>query len=821
MSMGLGPITAIYQAHINRYLELRRLVDTSRSRVWCFVGDGEMDEPESVGALGVAGREHLDNLIFVVNCNLQRLDGPVRGNGKIIQELEALFRGAGWNVIKVIWGSRWDALLAKDVDGVLLDRMNTTVDGEYQKLAVESGAYIREHFFGPDPRLRKMVDNLSDEELQTLPRGGHDYRKLYAAYKLATEQRGAPTVILAKTIKGWTLGPEIEARNATHQIKKMTKAQLRALRDRLYLTDDIPDEALEGDPPYVRPAEGSDAMEYLRARGRVLAGPLPVRVVRPRHRQRPDPKAFEEFAAGSRGQAVSTTMAFARLLRNLVRDPNVGELVAPIVSDEARTFGLEPIIAEAMIYAPEGQNYVPVDAGLPLHYAESSSGQVLQEGITEAGALSSFIALATAYATWGRPMVPVYLFYSMFGFQRVGDLAWSLGDVRGRGILAGCTAGRTTLLGEGLQHDDGQSPLLASTNPAALVYDASFAYEVAVIMEHAIADMLGPSPQDRFWYLTLYNETYQMPPLPEQEAEAVRRGIIEGLYRFAAAPEVKGEFARVAVFLGPDVAHRHGRATDPGRALWRRCGRMGRDVVGSTAHRRARGGAVEPAAPRQQSAPGPRHSGARTRSRPRGRHHRLHASGSRPGGPFRRAPLRLTRHRRVRPFRRAVRAAVLLRGRRRPFGGGRAAAACTRRADQGLARRQGDPRPGHRSGADAAVQDLTRATKVARASSAPAGTDSRKARRSEWISMPTSKNAQHAFSRAPSDAAATRVASESSSTSRRVVSSTSRDETDDATNARHSSARTASDPASRVHAIGIGSRAAARPLMAGRATRRG
>jgi pyruvate dehydrogenase E1 component len=556
VSMGLGPINAIYQAHVNRYLNLRRLVDTSASKVWCFVGDGEMDEPESIGALGVAGREHLDNLIFVVNCNLQRLDGPVRGNGKIIQELEAVFRGAGWNVIKVIWGSRWDPLLAKDIDGVLLDRMNTTVDGEYQKLAVESGAYIREHFFGPDPRLRKLVEDLSDDELRTLPRGGHDYRKLYAAYKLATEQKGAPTVILAKTIKGWTLGPEIEARNATHQIKKMTKAQVRALRDRLYMTDDIPESALEGDPPYIRPAEGSDAMEYLRARGRVLDGPLPVRVVRPTPALRPDVKVFEEFAAGSGKQAVSTTMVFARMLRNLVRDPAVGSLVAPIVSDEARTFGLEPLIAETKIYAPDGQNYIPVDADLPLNYAESSSGQMLEEGITEAGALASFIALSTAYATWGQPMVPVYLFYSMFGFQRVGDLAWALGDMRGRGILAGCTAGRTTLMGEGLQHDDGQSPLLASTNPAAFVYDASFAYEVAAIMEEAVTDMLGPDPTDRFWYLTLYNETYPMPALPEgAEGEAVRKGIIDGIYRFAPAPEVKGKgkgrLAASLCFSGP------------------------------------------------------------------------------------------------------------------------------------------------------------------------------------------------------------------------------------------------------------------------------
>ncbi len=548
VSMGLGPINAIYQAHVNRYLNQRHLVDTSASRVWCFVGDGEMDEPESIGALGVAGREHLDNLIFVVNCNLQRLDGPVRGNGKIIQELEAVFRGAGWNVIKVIWGSRWDALLAKDVDGVLLDRMNTTVDGEYQNLATKSGAYIREHFFGPDPRLRRMVEDLSDDDLVNLPRGGHDYRKLYAAYKLATEQKGAPTVILAKTIKGWTLGPLIESRNATHQIKKMTRTQLATLRDRLFLTDDIPDAALQdGHPPYVRPAEGSDAMEYLKARGRVLAGPIPTRVVRPSRPGLPDDKVFEEFASGSGTQSVSTTMAFARLLRNLVRDPTIGPLVAPIVSDEARTFGLESIIAEAQIYAPEGQQYTPVDADLPLHYAESTSGQVLQEGITEAGALATFTALATAYATWGQPMLPVFLFYSMFGFQRVGDLTWALGDMRGRGILAGCTAGRTTLQGEGLQHDDGHSPLLASANPAARVYDASFAYEVAAIVKDAIARTFGPEPEDRFLYLTLYNETYAMPPLPDQD---ISDGIIKGIYRFAA-PLAPSELRASICFSGP------------------------------------------------------------------------------------------------------------------------------------------------------------------------------------------------------------------------------------------------------------------------------
>ncbi len=552
VSMGLGPIAAVYQAHVNKYLHLRRLVDTSESRVWCFVGDGEMDEPESIGALGVAGREHLGNLIFVVNCNLQRLDGPVRGNGKIIQELEALFRGAGWNVIKVIWGSRWDELLARDVDGVLLDKMNTTVDGEFQKYATESGAYIREHFFGPDPRLRRLVEHLSDDELRTLPRGGHDYRKLYAAYKLATEQHDAPTAILAKTIKGWTLGPEIEARNATHQIKRMNKAQLLALRDRLYLQEEIPDSALEAElPPYYRPPEGSEAHEYLMARRKLLNGPLPARVVRPAHPVTADPKAFADLIAGSGGQSVSTTMAFVRLLRNLVRDPNIGERVVPIVPDEARTFGLEPIISESKIYAPEGQRYTPVDADLALRYAESQSGQVLEEGITEAGAMASFIALATSYATWAHPMLPIYLFYSMFGFQRVGDLTWALGDIRGRGILAGCTAGRTTLQGEGLQHDDGHSPLLASTNPAARIYDPAFAYELAIIVEEAVRRILGDQKEDRFFYLTLYNENYPMPPLPDgADGERVRTGVLRGMYQFR--PPVEGHRRRATIlFSGP------------------------------------------------------------------------------------------------------------------------------------------------------------------------------------------------------------------------------------------------------------------------------
>ena len=536
VSMGLGPVNAIAQAHFARYLSARGIADTSHSRVWSFVGDGEFDEPETMALLGMAGREHLDNLTMVVNCNLQRLDGPVRGNGKVIQEFEATLRGAGWNVIKVIWGRTWDELLARDVDGVLLAKMNETVDGEFQKYATESGAYIREHFFGPDPRLRALVEHLSDAELQSLPRGGHDYRKLYAAYRAAVEHTGAPTAILAKTIKGWTLGADIESRNATHQIKKMTGTQLHALRDRLYLHEELAGADLDGDaPPYYRPAPDSPAGRYLAERRRALGGPLPSRVVRAQPLPLPAPAAFADLLAGSGRQEVSTTMAFARLLRSLTRDPGMGRRIVPIVSDEARTFGLESLISEVQIYAPDGQHYTPVDAGLALHYAESASGQVLEEGITETGAMATFTAAATAYATWGESLIPCYLSYSMFGFQRVGDLLWALGDSRGRGFLLGCTAGRTTLNGEGLQHQDGHSLLLASAYPSVVSYDPAFAYEVAVVMQDGIAKMTGADAEDRFWYLTLYNENYVMPALPADpaEAERVRSGVVSGMYRFA------------------------------------------------------------------------------------------------------------------------------------------------------------------------------------------------------------------------------------------------------------------------------------------------
>ncbi|MGA0863048.1 MAG: pyruvate dehydrogenase (acetyl-transferring), homodimeric type [Ilumatobacteraceae bacterium] len=539
VSMGLGPITAAYQARFNRYLHNRRIDDTTGSRVWCFIGDGESDEPETTAAIAFAAREHLDNLVFVVNCNLQRLDGPVRGNGKIIQELEALYRGAGWNVIKVIWGSRWDELLARDVDGVLLNKMNSTVDGEFQRYTIEDGAYIREHFFGPDPRLRQMVAHLSDEELRTLPRGGHDYRKLYAAYKTAVDNLGTgrPTVILAKTIKGWTLGSAIEARNATHQIKKMNFEQLRTLRDRLHLESEIPDSALDEDePPFFRPGPDTVEHQYMVQRRRALDGPLPQRLVRTRRPLiLPAPTAFAEFDAGSGAQAVSTTMAFVRLLRNLVRDPDFGPRAVPIVPDEARTFGMDSMFREVQIYAPQGQKYEPVDHDLLLSYSESTQGQILEEGITEAGAMSSFIAAGSSYANLGVPMVPFFIFYSMFGFQRVGDLAWQAADSRTRGFLLGATAGRTTLLGEGLQHQDGHSQLLASTIPACMAYDPAFAFETAAIVKHGIERMYGTDPADIFYYLTLYNENIQMPARPAHVTDA---DIVNGLYKWRASDGV-------------------------------------------------------------------------------------------------------------------------------------------------------------------------------------------------------------------------------------------------------------------------------------------
>jgi pyruvate dehydrogenase E1 component len=542
VSMGLGPISAVYQARFNRYLSNRGILDTSGSRVWAFLGDGETDEPESLGALHVAAREGLDNLTFVVNCNLQRLDGPVRGNGKIIQELESAFRGAGWNVIKVIWAREWDDLLARDVDGVLVQKMNDTLDGEFQKYSVAGGAYIREHFFGPDPRLRKLVEHLSDDDLAKLRRGGHDYRKVYAAYKAAVEHSGAPTAILVKTVKGWTLGPGVEARNITHQAKKLSEAELKIFRDRLELP--IPDEQLK-DAPYYHPGPKSEEIQYLLERRKALGGPLPKRIVRSKPLPKPGDEVDAEFASGSQ-TPVSTTMVFTRILRNLIRDKELGKHIVPIIPDEARTFGMDPLFKEVGIYSALGQRYDPVDSDLVLSYREATDGQVLEEGITEAGSMASFQAAGTSYSTLGMPMIPFYIFYSMFGFQRTGDQMWAFGDARGRGFLMGATAGRTTLTGEGLQHDDGHTHLHASTIPNIRAYDPAFAYELAAIVRDGVERMYGKG-EDVFYYVTIHNENYVQPPLPE--GDGIRDGILRGLYRYAAAPDV-GKGAHPARLVG-------------------------------------------------------------------------------------------------------------------------------------------------------------------------------------------------------------------------------------------------------------------------------
>ncbi len=585
VSMGLGPITALYHARFNRYMLNREIDDTSDSRVWAFLGDGECDEPETLGAISLASREQLDNLVFVVNCNLQRLDGPVRGNGKVIQELEAVFRGAGWNVIKVVWGSRWDELLAQDKDGVLLNRMNNTVDGEFQRYAVENGDYIRDNFFGPDPRLRQMVQHLTDDELRTLPRGGHDYKKLYAAYKAATENLGSgrPTVILAKTVKGWTLGPGFEGRNSTHQIKKMTKQQLLDLRDRLHLHDEIPEELIHAEnPPYFRPTEDSIEYQYMMERRKALGGSLPTRTTKARKPLTlPKASAYDEMKAGSGEMEVSTTMGFTRLLRSLCRDDDAGERVVPIIPDEARTFGMDALFRELEIYASQGQKYEPVDHDLLLSYTEDSDGQILEEGITEAGSMASFIAAGTSYATRGVPMIPFYTFYSMFGFQRVGDLVWQAADIRARGFMMAATAGRTTLLGEGLQHQDGHSLVLASTVPSVQAYDPAFAYEVGAIVKAGVEQMYGSDSRenggdldpDVVYYITLYNENYVMPKLDPERAHEFETGAVRGLYRWQEAPEGPSKRATI-LFSG--ISHAAAREArdelaehyDVGAELW-------------------------------------------------------------------------------------------------------------------------------------------------------------------------------------------------------------------------------------------------------------
>ncbi|MCF6524740.1 pyruvate dehydrogenase (acetyl-transferring), homodimeric type [Streptomyces sp. JJ36] len=528
VSMGLGPIGAIYQARMNRYMEARGLADTSDSHVWAFLGDGEMDEPESLGQLSIAAREGLDNLTFVVNCNLQRLDGPVRGNGKIIQELESAFRGAGWNVIKVVWDRSWDPLLAQDRDGVLVNKLNTTPDGQFQTYATESGAYIRNHFFGGDQRLRAMVEDMTDDRILHLGRGGHDHRKVYAAYKAAKEHKGQPTVILAQTVKGWTLGPNFEGRNATHQMKKLTVEDLKHFRDRLHLP--IPDKELEsGLPPYYHPGRESEEIQYMHDRRRECGGYVPTRVVRATPLPQPDDRTYAAVKKGSGQQQIATTMAFVRLLKDLMRDKEIGKRFVLIAPDEYRTFGMDSFFPSAKIYNPLGQTYESVDRELLLAYKESPNGQMLHDGISEAGCTASLIAAGSAYATHGEPLIPIYVFYSMFGFQRTGDQFWQMADQLARGFVLGATAGRTTLTGEGLQHADGHSQLLASTNPACVAYDPAFAFEIAHIVKDGLRRMYGENSEDVFYYLTVYNEPIHQPTEPENvDVE----GILQGLYRY-------------------------------------------------------------------------------------------------------------------------------------------------------------------------------------------------------------------------------------------------------------------------------------------------
>ncbi len=522
VSMGLGPIQAIYMARFLKYLHARGLADTASRKVWCFCGDGEMDEPESLGAIGMAAREHLDNLIFVVNCNLQRLDGPVRGNGKIIQELEGDFRGAGWNVIKLIWGSYWDPLLARDKEGILLRVMEEAVDGEYQNYKANDGAYVRKHFFGKHPKLLEMVSRMTDEDIWRLNRGGHDPHKIYAAYDAAVKHAGQPTVILAKTIKGFGLGKQGQAKNPTHQLKKVQLETLREMRDQFNVP--IPDGELEKLPFYVPPPD-SPEMEYLHARRQALGGYLPQRRVKAdRVPAVPPLEAFEPVLKGSEGREISTTMAFVRLLTALIRDKELGRYVVPIVPDEARTFGMEGMFRQLGIYSAGGQKYEPVDRDQVMYYREDKSGQILEEGITEPGSISSWIAAATSYSHSNLAMVPFYIFYSMFGLQRTGDLAWAAGDQRARGFLLGGTAGRTTLNGEGLQHEDGHSQVLASVIPNCVSYDPTYGYELAVIVHDGLRRMIAEQ-EDVFYYITVMNEAYEHPALPRGAEEGILRGM--------------------------------------------------------------------------------------------------------------------------------------------------------------------------------------------------------------------------------------------------------------------------------------------------------
>ncbi|MCG7632563.1 pyruvate dehydrogenase (acetyl-transferring), homodimeric type [Gordonia McavH-238-E] len=574
VSMGIGPMNAIYQARFNHYLHDRGIKDTSDQHVWAFLGDGEMDEPESRGFASFAATEGLDNLTFVINCNLQRLDGPVRGNGKIIQELESFFRGAGWNVIKVIWGREWDSLLHADRDGALVNLMNTTPDGDFQTYKANDGAFVREHFFNRDPRTKELVKDLSDADIWNLKRGGHDYRKIHAAYASAMTHKGQPTVILAHTIKGYTLGKHFEGRNATHQMKKLTLDDLKAFRDSTRIP--ITDEQLEKDPylpPYYNPGKDSPELQYMLDRRKTLGGFLPSRRTTAKVLKADMSSALKATAKGSGKQQVATTMALVRVFKDLLRDKEVGKRIVPIIPDEARTFGMDSWFPTLKIYNRNGQLYTSVDAELMLAYKESSEGQILHEGINEAGSAASFAAVGTSYATHDEPMIPLYIFYSMFGFQRTGDSFWAAADQMARGFVIGATAGRTTLTGEGLQHADGHSPLLAATNPAVVAYDPAFAYELGHIVENGMERMYGDDPENVFYYLTVYNEPISQPAKPEGLDPA---GIVRGAYRFQKAPEGTEHPANILVsgVTMPDAL----RAADMLAAEWN----VGADVYSVT-----------------------------------------------------------------------------------------------------------------------------------------------------------------------------------------------------------------------------------------------
>ena len=674
VSMGLGPIMAIYQARFLRYLEGRGLARTAGRKVWAFLGDGETDEPESLGAIGMAGRERLDNLIFVINCNLQRLDGPVRGNGKIIQELEAEFRGAGWNVIKVIWGTGWDRLIAGDTDGLLLKRMEECVDGEYQDFKSKNGAYVREHFFGKYPKLKAMVADWTDDQIWALARGGHDPQKIYAAYSAAVSHRGQPTVILAKTVKGYGMGEAGEGQNITHQQKKMGEAQLREFVDRFGLP--ITDEQLK-EVPFIRFPEGSAEAEYLRARRAALGGTMFQRRQKSASLEVPALSAFESQLKATEGRTISTTMAFVRILNTLMRDKAIGKYVVPIVPDESRTFGMEGMFRQFGIYSQVGQLYQPEDANQLMFYKEDTKGQILQEGLNEPGAMSSWIAAATSYSTNNVPMIPFYIYYSMFGFQRVGDLAWAAGDMRAHGFLLGATAGRTTLNGEGLQHEDGHSHVLSSTIPNCVSYDPTFSYEVAVIIQDGLRRMYKEQ-EDVFYYITLMNENYEHPALPE----GAEQGILKGMYLLregeaAAKRRVQllgsGTILREVIAGADLLAQDYGISAD----IWS-CPSFTEAAPRGDGHR-----ALEHAAPRGDREGAVGHAMPGRSSRSGDRIDRLHEDVRRPDPRLGAGPLSRARDRRFRPLRLPQQAAVLLRG--GPALRGAGSVAVARRRGRGVA----------------------------------------------------------------------------------------------------------------------------------------